>query len=424
MKVLMLGWEFPPFFAGGVGIVCYELTKSLANFSDISIEYVMAYGPDNKKISDSMNLSSASKPFLSKKNISVTKFESMLYAYDGPSEYLSRFSKILEKQCSGSEFKSIKEIYGQNLISEVYMYAQRVKLHYENSDFDVIHAHDWTTIPAALALREVTGKPVIFHVHITELDKTGGQGGHADVFKIEKEGFEMCDKLVCVSNFVRNRLINDYGVDDSKIEVIHNGGISDLNQDLNSSSEILTHKHQKIKDKVVLFAGRMTLQKGPEYFLNCAKMVLEFEPNTKFVMIGAGDMLSQMIELACELGISKSVFFHGSYSREEASEFFSRADVFVMPSVSEPFGIVPLEAVVKGTPTIISKQSGISEVLNNCFKVDFWDIEDMAHRILSLLKYPNLNSHMSELAFSELENFNWDIAAEKFCNLYGRLNND
>ena len=425
MKVLMLGWEFPPFFAGGVGIVCYELTKSLSNFSDLEIEYVMAYGPENKKISDNMNLSSANKPFLSKKNISVTKFESMLYAYDGPSEYLERFSKILEKQSGSSEFKSIKEIYGVNLISEVYMYAQRVKLHYEDNDFDVIHAHDWTTIPAALALKEVTGKPVIFHVHITELDKTGGKGGHADVFKIEKEGFEKCDKLVCVSNFVRNRLINDYGVCDSKIGVIHNGGISDLEQDLNSTSEILTHSHQNLKtrDKVVLFAGRITLQKGPEYFLKCAKKVLEFEPNTKFVMIGSGDMLSQMIELACELGISKNVFFHGSYSRLEAIEFFSRADVFVMPSVSEPFGIVPLEAVVKGTPTIISKQSGISEVLNNCFKVDFWDIEDMAHRILCLLKYPNLNSHMSESAFYELENFNWDIAAGKFQDLYKRLKN-
>jgi glycosyltransferase involved in cell wall biosynthesis len=421
MKVLMLGWEFPPFFVGGVGIVCYELTKSLSNFSDIDIEYVMAYGPEENKISNNLNISSANKVFKSKKNISITKFQSMLYAYDGPSEYLKRFSKILEKQCGNSEFKSIKEIYGANLITEVYMYAQKVVLHYENSDFDVIHAHDWTTVPAAIALKEKTGKPIIYHVHITELDKTGGNGGHPEVFKIEKEGFEVCDKLVCVSNFVRNRLINDYGVDGSKIEVIHNGGISDLEHNLHSDSDLFSHKKDTKRDKVVLFAGRMTLQKGPEYFLKSAKKVLEYEPDTKFVLIGSGDMFSQIIELSLELGISKSVFFHGSYTRDEASEFFSRADVFVMPSVSEPFGIVPIEAVVKGTPTIISMQSGISEVLNNCFKVNFWDVDEMAHKILCLLRYDNLHSHMKELAFSELDNFDWKIPAEKFHNLYLRL---
>lgn len=420
MKVLMLGWEFPPFFAGGVGIVCYELTKALSNFSDVEIEYVMAYGPENKKVSENLNLSSANKKLISKKNISISKFESMLYAYDGPSEYLKRFSKILEKQCGKSDFKSIKEIYGENLISEVYLYSQRVLAHYENSDFDIIHAHDWTTIPAALLLKEKTGKPIIYHVHITELDKTGGAGGHPEVFKIEKEGFDKCDKLVCVSNFVRGRLINDYGVDSSKIEVIHNGGISDLEHNLDSSSDILTHGDVK-KEKVVLFAGRMTLQKGPEYFLKSAKKVLEYEPDTKFVMIGSGDMLSQIIELAVELGISKNVYFHGSYSREEACEFFSRADVFIMPSVSEPFGIVPLEAVALGTPTIISRQSGISEVLNNCFKVDFWDVDEMAHKVLSLLRYDNLHSHMRTLAFSEMSCFDWEIPANKFHDLYLRL---
>jgi glycogen(starch) synthase len=421
MKVLMLGWEFPPFFAGGVGIVCYELTKSLSNFSDIDIEYVMAYGPEENKISNNLNVSSANKVFKSKKNISITKFQSMLYAYDSPSEYLNRFSKILENQCGTSELKSIKDIYGANLINEVYMYAQRVVMHYEDSNFDVIHAHDWTTIPAAIALKEKTGKPVIYHVHITELDKTGGNGGHPEVFKIEKEGFEICDKLVCVSNFVRNRLINDYGVDGSKIEVIHNGGISDLEHNLYSDSDLFIHNDDVKRDKIVLFAGRMTLQKGPEYFLKSAKKVLEYEPDTKFVLIGSGDMFSQIIELSLELDISKSIFFHGSYTRDEASEFFSRADVFVMPSVSEPFGIVPIEAVVKGTPTIISRQSGISEVLNNCFKVDFWDVDEMAHKILALLRYDNLHLHMKELAFSELSNFDWKIPAEKFHNLYMRL---
>lgn len=412
----MLGWEFPPFFAGGVGIVCYELTKSLSTFSDVEIEYVMAYGPKDRKLSEKINLSSANKPFKNSKQVNISKIKSSLYAYEGPSEYLHRFSKILESQSNEIDIKSIKEIYGENLINEVYLYAQRVLAHYEDFDFDIIHAHDWTTIPAALLLKEKTGKPVIYHVHITELDKTGGVYGNEDVFKIERNGFLKCDKLVCVSNYVKNRLINDYKVDASKIEVIHNGGISDLEKNNFPSHSILAD------EKVVLFAGRMTLQKGPEYFLKAAKKVLEFEPNTKFIMIGGGDMLAQIIELAVELGISKNVYFHGSYSREDAKEFYSRADVFVMPSVSEPFGIVPLEAIALGTPTIISKQSGISEVLQNCLKVDFWDTDDIAHKILSLLKYKVLHSHMKNLAFNELDFFHWDKPARDFYNLYNLLN--
>lgn len=428
MKVLMLGWEFPPFFAGGVGIVCYELTKVLSNYSDLEIEYVMAYGPEDKKLKNNFTVSSANKPFISKKNVTISKINSTLYSYSDSDDYLTRFTNILESQSGGSEIKSIKEIYGHNLIEEVYLYAQRVVGHYggdeelkndnfNDVDFDVIHAHDWTTIPAAIALKEKTGKPIIYHVHITELDKTGGEGGHPDVFKIEKEGFEKCDKLVCVSNFVKNRLINDYKVDESKIEIIYNGGITDMEKKLELSQENKILKD----DKVVLFAGRMTLQKGPEYFLKAAKRALEFDKNIKFIMIGGGDMLSQIIELAVELGISKNVYFHGSYSREEADYFFSRADVFVMPSVSEPFGIVPLEAVAKGTPTIVSKQSGICEVLQSCFKVDFWDVEEMAHKILSLLTYTSLHSHMKELAFMELDGFSWDKPGKEFYDLYHKL---
>lgn len=419
MKVLMLGWEFPPYFAGGVGIVCYELTKSLSNISDLEIEYVMAYGPENKRISEKFNLSSANKPFSHSENISITEIESFMYCYDNPNEYLKRFSDVLSMQNSGAEMKSIKEIYGKNLITEVYLYAQRILLHYgvTGYNFDVIHAHDWTTVPAAIALKEKTGKPFIFHVHITELDKTGGAGGHPEVFKIENEGFAKADKLVCVSNFVRNRLINDYGVDSSKIEVIYNGGISDMSHEPSyySGGDILAG------DKLVLFAGRMTLQKGPEYFLKAARKVLDVDPSVKFLMIGGGDMMVQIIDMALELGISKNFFFHGSYTRDEANFFFSRADVFVMPSVSEPFGIVPLEAVVKGTPTIISKQSGISEVLKNCFKVDFWDTDEMAHRILNLLWYPKLNKHVADSAKLEYVNFNWDKPANEFYDLYGRL---
>jgi len=416
MKVLMLGWEFPPFFAGGVGIVCYELTKKLSEYQDLEIEYVMAYGPERKTFTKNFNLTAANKP-IKKSNISITKINTTLYNYDSSFEYSKRFAKILESQSNSERFKSIKQIYGENLLQEVELYAQRILAHYEDEEFDVIHAHDWTTVPAAILLKEKTGKPFIFHVHITELDKTGGTGGCSNVFEIEKLGFENADKIVCVSNFTKNRLIFDYGINPEKIIVIHNGGISDLEPAMDQGSHILPNS------KMILFAGRMTLQKGPEYFLKAAQKVLEYEPNTIFVMIGNGDMLSQMIELAVNLGIGRSVFFHGTYSREEANEFFNRADVFVMPSVSEPFGIVPIEAIVKGTPTIISKQSGISEVLTNVFKIDFWDTDEIAHRILALLRYPNLHSHMKNLAFDEIAKFDWDKPAREIRDVYQSLIN-
>lgn len=418
MKVLMLGWEFPPYFAGGVGIACYELTKVLTEIDDIEIEYVMAYGPDEKNISKNMKISSANKVAPGIEKVTITKIPTTVYAYDNPLSYENRFKRILEKANQNKDTnKSVKEIYGQNIIEEVYLYAQRVASHFKDKDFDVIHAHDWTTVPAALLLKKLTGKPVIFHVHITELDKTGGLGGWDKVFEIEKQGFEQSDTLIAVSNFVKNRLLNDYKVDEKKIKVIHNGGISDLSPSLFSSSQLLP------QSKIVLFAGRMTLQKGPEYFLRAAKKVLEHDPTVNFVLIGNGDLLTKMIDLSVELGISKNVFFHGAYSRAEANEFFSRADIFVMPSVSEPFGIVPLEAVVKGTPTIISKQSGISEVLSNSLKVDFWDTNEMAHQILAYLYYPHLHSHIKESAFKELSNFDWRKPARKCYDAYKELCN-
>lgn len=416
MKVLMLGWEFPPYFAGGVGIACYELTKVLSDIENIEIEYVMAYGPDERYVKKNMKISSANKvaPHISK--VTITKIETTLYAYDTPESYERRFLNILQhKNGKENPGKSVKEIYGKNIIEEVYLYAQRVAQHFQDKDFDVIHAHDWTTIPAALLLKKLTGKPVIFHVHITELDKTGGNGGWEKVFEIERDGFDNSDILIAVSNFVRNRLVNDYKIDSKKIRVIHNGGISDLTPSLFNTSQLLP------QNKLVLFAGRMTLQKGPEYFLHAAKKVLEYEPTVNFVLIGNGDLLTRMIELCVDLGISKNVYFHGSYTRAEAEEFFSRADVFVMPSVSEPFGIVPLEAVVKGTPTIISKQSGISEVLSNSLKVDFWDTHEMAHKILAYLNYPHLHGHIKENAFRELSLFDWRVPAKKCVDAYKEL---
>jgi len=412
----MLGWEFPPFFAGGVGIVCYELTKALCEFQDIEISYVMPYGPQEKFINDNFKIKSAnSKSIKENINFSIKNIPSTIYAYDGEDSYNNRIKTLIKTRSLIGVDKSIKEIYGSNLIEEVFLYANRIVNLCVNDDFDVIHAHDWTTFPAAIMLGEITGKPVIIHTHITELDKTGGSNGNSIVMEIEKEGFLKADKIIAVSNLTKNRIVNDYGIDPSKIIVVHNGGISDSNS---SRKEI---KIEDKKDKVVLFAGRITMQKGPEYFIRAAAKVLEYEPNTKFVVAGSGDMLDKIIELTHELKIAKSFKFLGRFSREEAELLFSNSDIFVMPSISEPFGIVPLEAIAKGTPVIISKQSGISEVLENSFKVNFWDIEDIANKILSLLRYKELHNHLSSKSYEEFNNFSWDIPAKKIIEIYKNL---
>jgi len=423
----MLGWEFPPFFAGGVGMVCYEIAKELStHFREVSTEYVMPYGPDKKFFSENFEIESANFKKLDvdkidKTNFNITKINSFLYSYDGQNDYEKRYKKNLELEVKkyllklSSKDKSVKELYGKNLLEEVYLYATRVLEKFKNTNFDVIHAHDWTTIPAALYLKKVTGKPVILHVHITEYDKSGGLVGDDRVMNIEKMGFEGADVLVAVSNFTKRRLIESYGVDSSKIRVIHNGGISELTPTLNKNLTI------NKGEKIVLFTGRITLQKGVEYFIKAAQKVLKYNKNVKFIVAGAGDMLSDMIELASNLGILDKIYFHGFYNREEANRLFSMADVFVMPSVSEPFGIVPLEAIAKGTPVIISKQSGVSEVIKNCFKVDFWDIDEMVDNILSLLNYKPLNDHMRRLAHNEYIDLSWKEPVSKMVDIYKEL---
>lgn len=406
----MLGWEFPPFFAGGVGIVCYELTKALLNVSGVQVTYVMPYGEHVRETRKGVEILFANHVKSGKFNLK--NIHSVLYSYDSPQEYKERITQLLDDEKLDAPNKSIKDIYGPNIIAEVYMYAKRVAKMCADLDFDVIHAHDWTTIPAAFMLKELTGKPVVLHAHITELNKTGGAGGHPKVLEIERYGFQKADRVIAISNMIKDMLINSYQVNPSKIRIVYNGGISDM------------RKHLSIKnpdEKIVLFAGRVTLQKGPEYFVHAAKRVLEYEPKAKFVFAGTGDMLPRIKQQAYDMGIAENFIFHGFYTREDAERFFSQADVFVMPSVLEPFGIVPLEAIAKGTPTIISKQSGISEILAHTFKVDFWDTEEMANKILGLLRYECLKDEMRNNAFEEFDTFSWDSRADKVLDVYKEL---
>jgi glycogen synthase len=415
----MLGWEFPPFFAGGAGIVCSALSEALVH-KNVDVTFVMPSGPEDvyagldQKIStqhSKFKLLIANNKYKNVK-LKVRKISSLLHAYSTQESYNQAYSKLTT--LAGGKYPG-GPIYGKNLKQEVYRFAEQVKLLAEEEQFDVIHAHDWVTFPAAIELKKMTGKPMVIHVHITEFDKSGGLHADPDIYKIEKEGMDFADRIITVSNKIRDTIIQKYYVRPEKVRVVHNAA-TPMNESIQYDSSLI-----KTTDKIVLFAGRVTLQKGPDYFIDAARKVLDKAPNTTFVIAGTGDMLNKMIEKVAHLGMAQKFVFTGFYSREQAEKLFSMADVFVMPSVSEPFGVVPYEAQMKNTPTIISKQSGIAEVLNHTLKVDFWDIDQIANKILALLFYAPLHKTISDNGYTEAKNTMWDVPAAKCLNIYNEL---
>jgi glycosyltransferase involved in cell wall biosynthesis len=410
MKILMLGWEFPPFFAGGVGIVCYELTKALSTREDIEITYIMPFGPKDSSPTEQTKhlklLIANGQGFEQNINIKIETIDTIFRAYMTPEEYM----KAYEENISSKNDKAI-DLYGKNLYLEVERYAQKVREIVKGQKFDAIHAHDWMTIPAGIAAKDEIGAPLIYHVHNTVYDRyLNASCSHEKA--IETAGCKNANLIIAISNKIKKTLLEKYNADENKIRIVHNGGITDIKK------YFTDYKISTKEEKFVLFAGRTVLQKGPEYFIRTAAKVLEYEPDTKFIVAGSGHMLPQCIELSAQLGISKNIYFHGFYTRQEADKFYTMADVFVMPSISEPFGIVPLEAISKGTATIISKQSGISECLHNCFKVDFWDTDETANKIISLLRYEPLHTHMRHSAYEEFDNFTWEKPAQNIINIY------
>jgi len=406
----MLGWEFPPYFAGGVGIVCYELTKALA-MKGHEITYLMPSGPQNVG-SEHVRLLVADN-YITDAQITIKKVPSLMTAYGTMEDYLRQRALLLKNPDAAKN--SLSKLYGANLLLEMQRFAAKVKEMIPLLDFDVIHAHDWTTFPAAMALKELTGKPLIVHVHITEFDKTGGEHADPQVYKVEQEGMKKADLVIAVSNLVKQRLIHQYYIDPQKIRVVYNAVEF-------SPKPVLKEDFALSKnDKVVLFLGRVTLQKGPDYFVEAARKVIDIMPNVKFIMAGKGDMLNRMIEKVASMGLSEKFIFPGFVSRAEGDKLYRMADVFVMPSVSEPFGIVPLEAMYQDTPVIISRQSGISEVLQNCLKVDFWDVNDIANKILASLSYGVMHRTLLENGREEIMSFNWSKPADKIIDLYKEL---
>ncbi|MHC4593428.1 MAG: glycosyltransferase family 4 protein [Planctomycetota bacterium] len=363
----MLGWEFPPFISGGLGTACYGLTKAMDRLG-IEVTFVLPkmveskYATHVKLLSPSCQRSATSFKFSELKNVRFHAISSALQPYSTCDVYRQRIEESLrqKQKMRGGNVSSASQLmapidYSSNMYAEVHRYAAVVAELAANEEFDIVHAHDWMTYPAGIAVAAISEKPLIVHVHSTEFDRSG-ENVNQTIYDIEREGMERASKVIAVSYFTRNIIIGRYGISAEKVEVVHNGVERNDNNDW-SLAETGIDKDEKI----VLFLGRITMQKGPEYFLQAAKKVLEVMDSVKFVMAGSGDLMHQAIEMAAELGIGHRVLFTGFLRGEDVQKIYKMADLYVMPSVSEPFGIAPLEALNHDVPVIISKQSGVSE---------------------------------------------------------------
>jgi len=425
MRVLMFGWEFPPHITGGLGTACYGLTRGLAK-KNIEVIFVVpkAFGDEDKS---AIRLVAAEDIDVSHTQTELEEFwhkihyleiSSNIVPYVDPEEFQKLIEQSEREKTNVNEFTSTRKFkfsgkYGVNLMEEVTRYALIASSLATKHEFDVIHAHDWLTYPAGIAAKMISGKPLVIHVHATEFDRSG-ENVNPSVFAIERRGMEVADKIITVSNLTRNIVISKYGIPEDKVITVHNA------VDFSNGEEFQEYK-KNLPEQIVTFLGRVTYQKGPDYFVEAANKVLKKNQNVRFVMAGSGDMLNRMIRRVAELGISHKFHFTGFLKGTDVNRMFQLSDVYVMPSVSEPFGISPLEAMRSNVPVIISKQSGVAEVLKYALKIDFWDIDAMADSIYGLLNYKALSNFFIKYGQEEVNNLKWENAADGVKGVYESL---
>ncbi|WP_272701199.1 glycosyltransferase family 4 protein [Desulfovibrio sp. Fe33] len=423
MRVLMFGWEFPPYISGGLGTACLGLTKGLANLgtdilfvlprldSDEEAQHLTLLGANRLRakvgVSEIREL---------QERMSVLEVLSPLRPYLTEKEYrflLEKNEQVTTEDIFAELENDFSGGYGANLMDEIVRYSL-IGAHLGLTErFDVIHAHDWLTAPAGIEAKRVSGKPLVVHAHALEFDRSG-EHVNQSVYDIERAGFEAADRIIAVSHLTMETIVNRYGISPDKISVVHNA----------------VAKHRRLgqlrvkkpfKEKLVLFLGRITFQKGPDYFVEAAAKVLEKHRDVRFAMAGTGDMFPRMVERMAELRLGDRFHFTGFVRGTDVERIYAMSDLYVMPSVSEPFGITPLEATVFDVPCIVSKQSGVAEVLKDAVKVDFWDVDRLAHEIEDILTNEERARTLVERGRETLKNIQWDQAAEKVLDVYRQL---
>jgi glycosyltransferase involved in cell wall biosynthesis len=422
----MFGWEFPPHISGGLGTASYGLTKGMSTLDDLEVIFVVpkAWGDEDQS---TVRLIGANKVPVAFRKVhykgfrrSLEKIEisSRVVPYTNPDEFWKRvksdvagYNMVVQTNNNGTIDFSGK--YDGSLLDEIYKYSVVAAVIAEENEFDIIHAHDWLAYPAGIAAKAVSGKPLVIHVHATDFDRSGGNV-NPEVYRIEKQGMDAASKIITVSNLTRDIVINKYNIDPDKVETVYNAV-----EPVRLSEDVVVEKG--FREKVVTFLGRITMQKGPEYFIEAAYKVLKVMPDVRFVMAGSGDMMERMMRRAASLKITDRFHFTGFLKGKDVYSMLNLSDVYIMPSVSEPFGISPLEAMQSNVPVIISKQSGVSEILTHAVKTDFWDIDAIADAIYGILNYPALAKMFIKNGKEEVVRLKWDNSARHVRDIYHRV---
>lgn len=399
----MFGWEYPPFNSGGLGVACEGLSKALSA-SGIPLTFVLPiripiFAPWCRFVFANES-----------HDLDDTQIRHLFAGYQ---------SNGVSVGASNGKNGQFSPIAG-SLIERVMAYARRAPLIAMKNQHSIIHAHDWLSYPAAAAAKEISGKPFVAHIHATEFDRSGSDNVNQAIYDIELEGFRRADAIVAVSGRTKKKVVEKYGIPPEKVKVVYNG------IEFRHNGAAVEHNLHRLKEngnKVVLFVGRITLQKGPDYFVSMAEKVLRYEPKTYFVVSGTGDMEGEMIRAVAGRGLSKNFIFCGFLRGEELERVYKAADIFVMPSVSEPFGLVPLEAMISEVPVLVSKESGVSEILSTALKSHFWDVDDMADKVVSVLRHRKLKDHLSEGGREEVKAIHWQKAAQSLISLYNSFDN-
>jgi glycogen synthase len=436
MKVLMLGWEFPPHISGGLGTACHGLTKALSrDGTQILFVVPRAHGDEEVELINASDIIIAESDKSVVANIPSNQLKQTGFEVIGIPSDLRPYASLGE----GDRAYAIEEwsyeiasstgygnpekrkatsyhfsgSYGTHLLEEVSRFGEVAGALAKDRSFDVIHAHDWLTYPAGITAKEVSGKPLVVHVHATEFDRSAKINNH--VYGIECEGLAKADHVVAVSNWTKRILTSRYRIAETKISVVHNGIVA--------RNPIVFSKTPRLSRQVITFLGRVTYQKGPQYFIEAARRVLQRLPNAHFVVAGSGDLLPAMIERVAQLRLSSHFHFTGFLKGDQVDQVWSVSDLYVMPSVSEPFGITPLEAIQSGVPVIISNQSGVAEVMPHAIAVDFWNVAQLANAMLSVLLHKSLAKTLKKKSKKALKKITWDVAATKINSLYHEICN-